>query len=132
MTRARVLARGQAAAAAGMVDACLARRRTGAITDRDTGVSTPVYSTLYAGPCMVQAVRPLARPTDAGEDYLLILRLEVYLPITVTGLLVGDEITITASAHDPDLPGRVFRVHDLMHKSFATARRVGVIEKTGS
>ena len=132
MSRSRVLARGQLAAEAGMVDACTVRRRTGATTDPNTGVSTPTYSTLYSGACMVQNSRPMARPTDAGEDYLLLLRLEVYLPIAVTGLEIGDEVAITTSVHDPDLPGRVFRVHDLMHKSFATARRVGVIEKTGS
>lgn len=132
MTRARVLAMGQRAAEAGMVDTCTVRRRTGSATDRDTGASSPTYSTLYSGACMVQNSRPLSRPTDAGQDFLLILRLDVYFPITVTGLQVGDEITITASVHDPDLPGRTFRIHDLAHKSFATARRVGVIEKTGS
>lgn len=115
-----------------MVDTCVVRRRTGSVTDRETGVSTPTYSTLYTGPCMVQNSRPLTQPTNVGEDYVLILRLEVYFPITVTGLQAGDEVTITASEHDPDLPGRTFRVHDLMHKSFTTARRVGVIEKTGS
>ena len=132
MTRASVLARGRAAAEAGMVDTCTVRHRTGSTTDPDTGASAPTFSTLYSGPCMVQNSRPLARPTDAGQDYLLMLWLDVYVPTAVTGLQVGDEVTITAATHDADLVGRVFRIHDLAHKSFATARRLGVIEKTGS
>ena len=61
---------------------------------------------------------------------MLLLRLEVQLPMTVTGLRVSDEITIDTSAHDPDLVDRVFLVRDLAHKSHATARRVQVTEKT--
>jgi hypothetical protein len=132
MSRATVLKRGQLAAEAGMVDACAIRRRTGSVTDRDTGASTPTYAALYSGPCKVQNSRAEAGRSDVGEDYLLLLRLEVHLPMSVTGLQAGDEIVITAAAHDADLPGRVFRIHDLAHKTFATARRVGVIEKTGS
>ncbi len=45
---------------------------------------------------------------------------------------VGDEIEITASVHDADLLGRVFRIHDLAHKTHATARRVQCVERTGS
>ncbi len=132
MSRATALKRGQLAAEAGMVDACLIRRRTGSATDRDTGASTPTYATVYSGPCKVQNSRAEAGRSDVGEDYLLLLRLEVHLPMSVTGLQAGNEIVITAATYDADLPGRVFRIHDLAHKTFATARRVGVIEKTGS
>lgn len=132
MSRASVTRRGQRAAEAGMVDTCTVRRRTGSTTDRDTGASTPSYTTLYTGPCKVQNSRAEAGRADVGEDYLLLLRLEVHLPAAVTGLQAGDEIVITSAAIDADLPGRVFRIHDLAHKTWATARRVGVIEKTGS
>jgi hypothetical protein len=37
---------------------------------------------------------------------------------------------MTASAYDPDLPGRVFLVRDLFGKTEATARRVQVEEVT--
>ncbi len=132
MSRGSVLARGRAAAEAGMVDACVVRRRTGKVTDPDTGESAITYDVLYSGRCRVQNGMAQAGQLTAGQDYLLLLRIEVQLPITVTGLEVGDEITITDAAHDPDLPGRVFVVRDLMHKTHATARRVGAIEKTGS
>ena len=132
MSRAIVLARGQTAAAAGMVDACTITRVTGRTTDTTTGEVTDTTSTLYTGACRVQQQTADARREDVGEDRLLLLRIEVQLPMSVTGLQVGDRITITASAHDADLLGRVFRAHDLAHKTHATARRVQCLEVTGS
>lgn len=131
MSRSSVLARAQAAALAGMRDTCTIRRRTGATTNPDTGVSSPAYAQLYAGVCRVQHARPLSRPANVGEDFVLILAMDIQLPLSVTGLAVGDEITIDTAVNDPDLPGRVFRIHDLFHKSEPSSRRVGVIERTG-
>lgn len=113
-----------------MVDACTIRRRTGETTDPDTGVITPTYQQLYAGRCRVQQPTAQATAQDPGQAHVLMLRLEVQLPMSVTGLAVDDEVLITASAHDPDLPGRVFLVRDLAHKTHATARRVQVQERT--
>jgi hypothetical protein len=74
-----------------------------------------------------------ARPHDVGEDYVLLQRIDVQLPVVGTeGLKVGDEVLMTAAVHDADLVGRTFLVHDLAHKSEATARRVSCTEKTGS
>lgn len=131
MSRVAVLARARAAAEAGMADACSIRRITGSTTQRGTGVVTPTYLGLYAGKCRLQQPNALSRPKRAGEDYLLMLRIELQLPMSVTGLAVGDEVTITAS-QDPDLVGRVLLVHDLAHKTDASARRVGCEERTGS
>jgi hypothetical protein len=131
MSRASVLARAQAAATAGMADACTIRRKSTGTTDPDTGFPTQPYSTLYAGACRVQQHQATADQQDIGEDHLLLLRLEVQLPMTVTGLKVGDEITVTAS-RDADLVGRVFRIHDLAHKTEASARRVQCVERTSS
>lgn len=133
MSRDSVLARGRAAAEIGMVDACTIRRAdAGGTTDPDTGYPTQPYTQLYSGSCRVQQNQATATTEDVGQDHLLLLRLEVQLPMSVTGLKVGDQITITASAHDPDLPGRVFLIHDLAHKTHATSRRVQCIERTGS
>lgn len=125
-----LLARGRRAAEALMVDQCTIRRRTGETTDDDGNV-VPAYADLYAGKCRVQQPNAQAQPADVGEDYLLLLRLEVQVPMSVVGLEVGDEITVTTSVHDPDLSGRVFVVRDLAHGSHKTARRVGVTERTG-
>ena len=130
MDVASVLARGQAAALALMVDACTVRRRTGTTFDRFSGTSVPTWLDLYAGRCRVQQGIAQADEQDVGEDYQLRLRLVVQLPVSVTGIRVGDEVTITAATHDPDLTGRAFLVRDLMHKTHPTARRVGVVERT--
>jgi hypothetical protein len=134
MSRASALARGRAAAEAGMVDACTIRRPTGVIEDDFSGTVATTYLNPdpYAGPCRVQQHQATADRHDVGEDDLLLLKVEVQLPVAVTGLKVGDEITITASVNDPDLRGRVFLIHDLAHKTDATSRRVQCTERTGS
>lgn len=131
MSRASVLARAQAAAGAGMADTCRIRRVIGETTVPSSGVIIPAYLVPdpYSGPCRVQQSLAQADQHDAGEDYQLRLRLTVQLPMTVTGLTVGDEITITAS-RDGDLVGRTFLIRDLFHKTDASARRVGVTERT--
>jgi hypothetical protein len=113
-----------------MVDACIIRRITGQVTDPDTGEVTTTYTTIYEGKCRLQQQGQQARPEQAGEAYLLMLRRELQLPMSVTGLRTEDEVTMTASAYDPDLPGRVFLVRDLFGKTEATARRVQVEEVT--
>lgn len=131
MSRASLLARGRVAAELGMVDTCTIRRKTGTTLDDFSGETTTTWDDLYTGKCRVQQRIAEAAIQDPGEDYRLQLRMILQLPITVVGLEVGDEITITAS-RDPDLVDRVLTVRDLMHKTDATARRVGVTEGTAS
>lgn len=132
MSRQTAIIRGRRAAEKGMADTCSIRRRTGETTNPVTGEVTRTYGgSLYAGRCRVQQPKAQAAQSDAGEDFQLLLRLEVQLPMSVTGLQVGDEVTITASAYDPDLPGRTFQVRDLAYGTHKTSRRVGVTERTG-
>lgn len=128
MSRASVLARAQAAAEAGMVDACTIQRVATSSTNPDTGVITPTYTTVYAGKCRIQQ-RGGAGQRDAGEDQQLLLALELQIPVTVTGVLVGDEVFVSAS-RDAELIGRVLLVRDLAHKTDASARRIGVTDRT--
>lgn len=130
MTIDRVLARGREAAERRMTDTCIIRRQTGETTDPFSGVVTPVYATVYSGPCRVQQRDPSATPVEMGEGRRLMLPLAVHLPVTVIGLAPGDEVEVTTSATDADLVGRVFLIRDLAHKAQATARRVGVEERT--
>lgn len=130
MSAASLLARGRAAAERLMQDTCTIRRVTGSATDPDTGVITPTYATLYSGQCRVQQSSGQATQQDAGQDYLLMLRLEVQVPMSVTGLRPADEVLLTASLLDPDLVGRTFLIRDLAHGTHKTARRVGVEERT--
>ncbi|WP_145830909.1 DUF6093 family protein [Actinoplanes teichomyceticus] len=129
MNRAETLAAGRAAAEAGMVDTCIIRRPAGETTD-EWGNTTPTWTQLYAGRCRVQQQSVQAQEERTGEARLLMVRLEIQLPMSVTGLEPEDQVEITASAHDPDLPGRTFVVRDLAHGTEKTARRIGVVERT--
>ncbi len=133
MSRAALLARARAAANAGMVDTCTIRRPiSGEETD---GYGTVVTSYAdpdpYSGSCRVQQTRQTSSSErDIAEDQVVLLAVEVQLPMTVTGLQIGAEIHMTASVSDPDLPGRVFRISSLAHKTDASARRVQCTERT--
>ena len=133
MSLTSALARGQAAAEALMVDACTIRRGNGdSVVDDNTGVEPETFTDLYTGMCRVQQ-SPTgggAQEQTPGEDYQLHQRLEVQLPLSVTGLAVDDLVTITAAAHDPELVGQVFVVRDLFAKTHPTSRRLGVTRRT--
>lgn len=122
------LARARAAAEARMVDACTIRRRTGEAT---VGYEVaPTYTVLYDGRCEVDHGEAQAAEEDAGQARLLMVRRTVKVPMSATGFEPDDEVLITASRHDPDLPGRTFYVKDLFGDSHATSRRIGVVERT--
>lgn len=128
MSRESVTLRGQAAAENGMQDACDIKRRTGETTSG--GVVTPTWSTLYTGQkCRVQTRLESSAPTDVGQASVMLQRREVHLPMAVVGLRPDDRITITGSL-DPELVGTVFVIRDVLAKTYATARRVTVIEVT--
>lgn len=132
MYRDALLLRGRAAAEAGMVDACTIRRVTAWTTDDFSGDRVPTYlnPNPYAGKCRIQQALVQSTREDAGENDVLILRLELQLPVVGSeGLAVGDQVTIT-TARDADLIGRTLLVRDLSHKTDATARRLQLIERT--
>jgi hypothetical protein len=122
------LARGRAAAEALQVDACVIKRRTGETTSG--GVITPTWSTLYTGKCRIQTRQLEGQGRDVGEAYVVLERREIQLPITATGLQEGDQATITASALDPDLVGRVYTIRTVTSKTHLTSRRAEIIEVT--
>ena len=127
---APALARGRAAIEALMVDTCTITRTTSEATNEDSGVVTPTTATVYTGRCRVQQSQLGADsvPSDPGEVYVRMVAFEAQVPMSVTGLRVGDRITVTASAHDADLVGRVFVVLGLAHGTHKTARRLQVQE----
>jgi hypothetical protein len=82
----------------------------------------------YAGIGKVQAADTIGNEAEAGERMVMVTRFEVHLPVSAPQSAVGDVWTPTASAGDPQLVGRRFRVTSLMHKSHPTARRLAVEE----
>jgi hypothetical protein len=130
MSRDDLIAEAQAFAEEGMVDTCTIQHPTGETTDPATDVVSPTYSTLYAaGVCRIQQKQPYAERNDAGQNYQLLLRIEIQLPVRVVGVAPDDVVTVNTS-RDLDLVGRKFAVRDLAHKTDASSRRIQCMEIT--
>lgn len=119
----------RAEAEALMVDSCTITRDGGAPTfDPNTGTYTdPAGSTVYTGACQVQLSDGLsARSSEAGGTELITSRVTVKIPVSATGVRVGDVVTITAATLDPDLVDHRYVIAAEHAKTFATARRLEV------
>lgn len=128
MSLTTILAHGRAAANNRMMDACTVEHQTGGTTDDLTGVVTPMWSTVYSGPCRI-TMSGEGSATDGGEVTVAVLSLELHLPIEGTGTIVhNDRVTVTAALNDTELVGRTFRVSSKQIKSEATARRISIEE----
>jgi Family of unknown function (DUF6093) len=130
MSLTSVLGAGRPAAEARMTDACSSRRQAGTTHDDATGETVPTWTAVYSGPCRVKQSSAQASTSTAGEAEVLLQQPELHLPISAAMHRPGDEVTITASATDPALVGRVFRIRAVPAHSQATARRYGVTERT--
>lgn len=82
----------------------------------------------YAGKAKMQTTDTMGDPKQAAERVVMRTRFELHLPMSAPTAAVDDVWTMTASALDPELVGRRFRVASLLHKSFMTARRITVEE----
>jgi len=125
-----ILARGQAAAQALMVDTCQITYVTGTVTDDLTGQVISQHATRYAGRCRVQAPATIGRLRDVGEVTVTTLRMELQLPVAGSETVArGDLVAVTGSV-DSALLGRTWVVRDLAHKTHATSRRIAIEEVT--
>lgn len=115
-----------------MIDTCTITRITGSTLDTTTGVVTPTTTTVYSGPCRLQANQGMARnATPTPDDPVLMRYRELQLPVTTsTGVRQGDRVHIDTCVNDPDMAGTEHIVHDQHGKSEATARRLGIEEVT--
>lgn len=113
-----------------MVDACeIARAGREPVTDPDTGVVTyPTGAPFYRGRCLVQLPNVQEFDVQAGEREWTEQRARIDVPMSVTGIRIDDVVTVTGSTLDPDLVGRRYVVAGLMHKTYATARRLRCTE----
>jgi hypothetical protein len=113
-----------------MVDTCRIEYVSGSTWDEDAGTNVDTYSTRYQGKCRTQTTLTAEANSSAGEREWTVQSLTVSVPMSVTGVAVGDRITVLSSALDADLLGRVFSVSALAHKTHMTARRLRVEEVT--
>lgn len=120
-----------------MLDTCLITREAVAEPDpADYDVETDTWGpaapdvVVYDGRCQVQLRDVQGLVDEQGGEQVSRMRFVVKLPTSAAGARVGDRVTLVTSWADPELVGRTFRVRDLFHKSFATARRLVVEEDT--
>lgn len=109
-----------------MLDSCTVTRQTGVYTDPGTGNVTPTYAQVYNGPCKVQQTIAQSSSPEAGGYQFTVQDMRLDLPVSAGPIAVDDMVTINAAALDSQLVGRVYRVTELFHKSFATAQRTRV------
>lgn len=110
-----------------MFDTARVERASGETVD-DNGVVTSTFTELYEGPAKRQSRDGLAGSPEAGGATFTVTRYEAHFPVGAFEPRVGDRITWVTSRFDPFLPGKVDRVVSLLHKSAATAYRLGVEE----
>lgn len=115
-----------------MQDACtIVRPGPPVLNEQTLQLATPT-TTLYVGKCRVSGGRDIQQSTPQAGDRLVYEQSRtISVPMTVLGLQVDDVVTVTASALDPDLIGRVFHVRALEHKTHLTARRLLCEETVG-
>lgn len=109
-----------------MVDACTIERPSGvSITDPVSGVVTiSDAAPVYEGKCRVQVAAQAEEQDDSGERRYMLLNAIVSVPVDATEYRQGDLVVITASAFDPALVGKRYRVRVAVAKSHLTARRL--------
>lgn len=107
----------------------IARRATGEVTpDPETDADVPEYADLFESRCKIQARNMQPRDQEVGGRTATTVVLELHLPVAADKLTTGDMWHLLTSAHDPQLPGRVFRISAPFAKEYATARRYEVEE----
>ena len=110
-----------------MVDTILVERATGAVTtDATTLAEVPVYATVRAaGPGRIQRPGALSPNESVVGGFEFGIRAALaQLPLSATGILAGDRITVTAigPTTDPDLLGLVATVQANLTKTHPTKR----------
>ena len=124
MSAEDLVARGRRAAESLMTDMLRVTRASGRpVTDPVTGVVSTPSVTVYEGVGRVQA-RPNATAPKVveGVQVYVLSALVVQFPASAD-LLVDDEVEVLASAMDPLLVGRTFRVKASPRKTHATMTR---------
>ena len=129
ITAQRLTLRGRRKAESLMVDECAITRVTGTVDNPD-GTVTKTTTTVYDGKCRIQTYDPYERKSAVADVETTIRRDVLQIPMSVTGVATGDEVTVTASQLDSDLIGRVWRVAGPSRKTHMTMRRLYIEEVT--
>lgn len=111
-----------------MLDTCVIGDLGDPVTNPDTGEVTTPIDALYDGRCKVQTWEAQESNPEAGGAVLTVQRYAVHIPVGSYVPAIGHVVEIETAALDPNLAGRRYRVVALLHKTLATAYRLGVQE----
>jgi len=124
-----------------MLDTCTIVRPGEPVTDSNTGVVTTPPVVVYPdplwpdnhpwkhGPCKVQTYDAQESNPEAGGATFTVQRYTLHIPVGSYQPAIGDVATIVTSATDSNIVDRSYRVTGLLHKTLATAYRLGVEEE---
>lgn len=110
-----------------MVDTVRIESLTGA-SELIAGEEVPVRVLVYSGKGRFQSFEPYEQNPNVPGGSATVQRNGLSLPVAAGPALVGHVVTCVASALDPHMVGREFRVASLLHKTHATAQRVALEE----
>ena len=134
MSSASAIAQGRAAAEREMADTFTAYAPNGTTTDAD-GYHVPAFASQGSTKGKIQGPSSQARDTNArtvrvGDVERPVIEGGLHIPIGATVPAIGWEYACTAvgALSDPSLAGRRYRVVDVPAKTFATARRLDVVQ----
>lgn len=114
-----------------MHDTVRIERGSGApVTDPDTGEVTYPRTTVYEGKARIQTYEAQEHKQDVGTATITTTRYALHVPVGSYAPSLDDVATVTAAANDPHLVGRRFDVVALLHKTAATAYRLGIEDRT--
>lgn len=128
MSARTTVLRGRRMAESLMLDTCTIVRLGTPVTDADGDVTMPAPTQVYSGKAKVQTYEAQESNPEAGGATLTVQRYALHIPVGSYVPEIGHLATIAASALDPNMVGRKYRVVALLHKSLATAYRLGVEE----
>ena len=125
MSVARALARGRRLAESLMLDTCKVERPDTS-KPRDPITNEHPLKTVYTGKAKSQTYEAHEVADLAGGHQRIVQRYAAHFPVSAFDPQVGDIITWTASAANPNLVGKVERIAAPFEKSLQTATRVFV------
>lgn len=108
-----------------MLDTCKVERL--GEPDELTGVAPRVL--LYSGPCSVETYEGYEQTPEAGGHVFTVQRYILKVPVGSFAPAIGDLATMLTAALDANLVGRELRVVAQLHKTAATAYRLGVTDE---
>lgn len=127
MTLPTVITRGRRMAERLMLDTVTVSRPDVSVAP-DPLTGQPVLTAIYAGVGKVQTYEAQESTPESGGHVFTQQRYRVDIPVGSCSPAVGDVVSITTATLDANLAGRKYRVVALLHKTAATAYRLGVEE----